>query len=204
MVIFSVHNIFNTLRYTHISKASNIDNRDFVIAHVSGPYNSVGQTKHFVALNLVFRCMPRYDSNVLKLVNVVRLIIILLFISFSDLPSAVIKLPRYIYNVTCSICCPSMAIFILSEFGFLLTTIASVFLILIVIPNCFPISFILFVNSENSFSFPANNAVASAYLRLSPYYSSERTVTEMLYVRKFLISVGDIALNMSLRKRKCE
>ena len=59
-----------------------------------------------------------------------------------------------------------MAIFILGEFGFLLTTIAWVFLILIFFPNCFPTSFILLVNSESSFSFPANNAVSSAYLKL--------------------------------------
>ena len=60
-----------------------------------------------------------------------------------------------------------MAIFILGEFGFLLTTIALVFLILILIPNyCFPTSFILLVSSASSFSFPANNAVSSAYLRL--------------------------------------
>ena len=52
------------------------------------------------------------------------------------------------------------------EFGFLLTTVALVFLILIAILNCFPTSFILLVNSESSFSFPANNAVSSAYLRL--------------------------------------
>ena len=75
--------------------------------------------------------MPRHDSSVFMLVNVLRAIIILLLISFSDLPSSVIKLPRYIYDVTCSICSPSMAIFILVEFGFLLTTIALVFLILI-------------------------------------------------------------------------
>ena len=30
LVIFSVHDIFNTLRYTHISKASSLDNGDFV------------------------------------------------------------------------------------------------------------------------------------------------------------------------------
>ena len=48
-----------------------------------------------IALNLVFRFMPRHDSSVLMLVNVVRAIIILLLISFSDLPSSVIKLPRY-------------------------------------------------------------------------------------------------------------
>ena len=88
--------------------------------------------------------MPRHDSSVLMLVNVLRAIIILLLISFSDLLSSVIKLPRYIYDdVTCSICSPSMAIFILGEFGFLLTTIALVFLVLIFIPNCFPTSFIL-------------------------------------------------------------
>ena len=52
------------------------------------------------------------------------------------------------------------------EFGFLLTTIALVFLILMFIPNCFPTSFILLVSSVSSFSFPANNAVSSAYLRL--------------------------------------
>ena len=37
LVFFSVHDIFNTLRYTDISKASSLDNRDFVIAHVSAP-----------------------------------------------------------------------------------------------------------------------------------------------------------------------
>ena len=52
-----------------------------------------------------------------------------------------------------------MAIFVLGEFGFLLTTIALVFLILIFIPNCFPTWFILLVSSVSSFSFPANNAV---------------------------------------------
>ena len=110
--------------------------------------------------------MPRHDSSVLMLVNVLSAIIILLLISFSDLPSSVIKLPRYTYDVTCSICCPSMAIFIFGELGFLLTTIAFVFLVLIFIPNCFPTSFILLVKSDSSFSFPANNAVSSAYLRL--------------------------------------
>ena len=109
--------------------------------------------QHFIALTLVFRFMPRHDSSVLMLV-----IIILLLLSFSDLPSSVIKLPRYIYYVTCSICCPSMAIYILREFGFLQTIIASVFLISIFIKQCFPTSFILLVNSESSFSLPANNA----------------------------------------------
>ena len=52
----------------------------------------------FIALNLVFRFMPRHDSSVLMLVNVLRAIIILLLISFSDLPSSVIKLPRYMYR----------------------------------------------------------------------------------------------------------
>ena len=56
-----------------------------------------------------------------------------------------------------------MAIFIFGEFGFLLTTIALVFLILIFIPNCFPTSFILLISSVSSFSFPANNAVSSEY-----------------------------------------
>ena len=40
-----------------------------------------------------------------------------------------------------------MAIFILGEFGFLLITIALVFLILMFSPNCFPTSFILLVES---------------------------------------------------------
>ena len=92
------------------------------------------------------------------LVNVVSAIILLLLISFSDLQSS-IKLPGYIYDVTCSICCPSMAIFILGEFGVLLTTIALVFLLLLFSQNCFPSSLILLVNSESSFCFPANNAV---------------------------------------------
>ena len=91
--------------------------------------------------------MPLHDISVLMLVNVVRAIILLLLVSFSDLPSSVIKVPIYMYDVSCSICCPSMGIFILGEFGFLLTTIASVFLILIFIPNCFPTSFILLVKS---------------------------------------------------------
>ena len=63
----------------------------------------------------------------------------------------------------------NLSIFILGEFGFLLTTIALIFLKLIFIQNCFPTSFILLVNSESSFSFPANNAVtavSSEYLRL--------------------------------------
>ena len=50
------------------------------------------------------------------------------------------------------------------EFGFLLTAIASVFLILIFIPHCFPTWFILLVNSESLFSFPANRAVSSVLL----------------------------------------
>ena len=59
-----------------------------------------------------------------------------------------------------------LSIFILGEFGFLLTTIALIFFILIFIQNCFPTSSILLVNSDSSFSFPANNAVtavSSAY-----------------------------------------
>ena len=56
-----------------------------------------------------------------------------------------------------------MAILILGEFGFMLTTIALVFVILIFITNCFPTSFILLVNYDCSFSFPANNAVSSVY-----------------------------------------
>ena len=35
LVIFSVLDIFNTLQYTHISKAPSLDNRDFVTVHVS-------------------------------------------------------------------------------------------------------------------------------------------------------------------------
>ena len=166
LAIFSVHDIFKTLRLTHISNASSLDNRDFVIVHVSAPYNSVGQIYHLIALNVVFRCMPRHDSSVLMLVNVLRAIIILLLISFSDLPSSVIKRPSYIYDDNCSICSPYVAILIFGEFGFLLTTIALVLLILIFIPNCFPNSFVLLVNSGSYFSFPANNAVSSAYLRL--------------------------------------
>ena len=73
--------------------------------------------------------MPRHDSSVLMLVNVLRAIILLLLISFSDLPSSVVKLQRYTYDVTCSICCPSMAIFIFGEFCFLLTTIALVLVV---------------------------------------------------------------------------
>ena len=37
LLFFSVHDMFNTLRYTDISKASSLDNRDFVIVHVSAP-----------------------------------------------------------------------------------------------------------------------------------------------------------------------
>ena len=37
LVIFSVHDIFKSLRYIHISKASSLDNSDFVIVHVSAP-----------------------------------------------------------------------------------------------------------------------------------------------------------------------
>ena len=46
LVIFSVHDIFNTLRYIHISKASCLDNSDFVIVHVSAPWNSVRSRSH--------------------------------------------------------------------------------------------------------------------------------------------------------------
>ena len=35
--LFSVHDIVNTVRYTHISKASNLNNRYVVIVHVSAP-----------------------------------------------------------------------------------------------------------------------------------------------------------------------
>ena len=42
LVMFSVHDISITLRYTHISKASSLDNRDLVVVHVSAPLNSVG------------------------------------------------------------------------------------------------------------------------------------------------------------------
>ena len=65
-----------------------------------------------------------------------------------------------------------MAIFIFGEFGFLLTTIALVFLIFIFIPNCFPTSFILLVSSVISFSFPANNAVSSALYEIVVIFAS--------------------------------
>ena len=41
--------------------------------------------------------MARRDSSVLMLMNVVRTITILLFFSFSDIPSSVVKLP--IFNI---------------------------------------------------------------------------------------------------------
>ena len=44
------------------------------------------------------RFMSRHDSSVLMLLNVVRVIIILLWISFSDLPSSINKLPAPIYT----------------------------------------------------------------------------------------------------------
>ena len=77
--------------------------------------------------------MPLCDTCGIVLVNVVRGIIIRLFISFSDLPSSVTKLRGGTCDSTCLIYCPSMAIF---EFGFLLTTLAFVLLRLISISNC--------------------------------------------------------------------
>ena len=47
-------------------------------------------------VNRFFMFMPRHDSSVFMFVSVVRAIIILLVISVSDLPSSLIKLPRYI------------------------------------------------------------------------------------------------------------
>ena len=44
LIIFSVHGIFNTVRYIGIIKASHLDNNNSVIVHVSARYNSVGQT----------------------------------------------------------------------------------------------------------------------------------------------------------------
>ena len=40
LVIFSIHHIFNTLRYITIANASSLNNSDFVIVHVSSLYYS--------------------------------------------------------------------------------------------------------------------------------------------------------------------
>ena len=104
------------------------------------------------------------------------------------------------YDVTYSICCPSMAMFILGEFGFLLTTIVLVFLKFIFIPNCFPTSFILLVNSESFFSIPANNAVSSAYVsHLKKWVVCPKKITE-LHTR---YETGNILLHMSWRFINC-
>ena len=97
-----------------------------------------------------------------------RSIIIRIFISFRIArPQLLSSQDTYtVYDVTCSICSPSMAIFTLGEFGILLTIIALVYVILISIPNSVPTPFISPNNSESSFSFTANNVVSSAYLRL--------------------------------------
>ena len=90
LVIFFVHDIgysVGLLCEIHKLKESNLDSITFVNVHLSVPLNSVSQTLHF----LVF-------SSVLMLVNVVRVIIVILLISSSDIPSSVIKLllPRSI------------------------------------------------------------------------------------------------------------
>ena len=58
--------------------------------------------------------MPRHDSSVLMLVNVVRAIIILILISFSDLPSSVIKLAIYIYECRYVCVCVTLTLPILT------------------------------------------------------------------------------------------
>ena len=44
LVIFSVHDIYNTLRYIHISKASNLDKSEFVLLSMSLLHRIVSAT----------------------------------------------------------------------------------------------------------------------------------------------------------------
>ena len=94
---------------THISKASSLDNSDFVIATSLFPRIVSAIYNRLLSLNAVFRFMPRHDSNVVMLVNVVRAVVIPIWISFADLPPSVIKPRKYTYDDTCSICCPSIS-----------------------------------------------------------------------------------------------
>ena len=66
----------------HNQNESNLDSINFVNVHLSVPLNSVSQTLHLIVF-----------SSVIVLVNVIRAIIVILLISYSDIPSSVIKLP---------------------------------------------------------------------------------------------------------------
>ena len=55
-VILSVHDIFNTLRYIHISTASSLDNSDLCNCPCLW---IVSAREHCIAVNLVFRFKPR-------------------------------------------------------------------------------------------------------------------------------------------------
>ena len=121
--------------------------------------------------------MPQHDSSVFMLVNVVRDIINLLLISFSDLPSSAIKLLRYIYDVTCSIRCPSMAIFILGEFGFFADN------------HCLGL---LDINFHSNLFSDFVYALSSAYLRLTPFILIIKLCLKIFSVYK-LKRVGDAA-----------
>ena len=80
IISLHVYDIFNTLRYTP-SQGYQVWTTVVLQLSMSLLHRIASARQHFIALNLVFRFMPRHDSSVLMLVNVVRAIIVLLFLS---------------------------------------------------------------------------------------------------------------------------
>ena len=72
-----------------------------------------------------------------------------LFISPSHFPLSVMKCPRYVNFLTCSIALPSIVILALGVTFFLVTTVTLVFFILMLIPYSFHFSFTVFIRSCN-------------------------------------------------------
>ena len=89
LVVCSFHGILNILLYSHISKASNLSDVTLVSVHVSAPYRSVDQIKHFAMRDLDSMLMFLDVRIFAILSNAVLAIPILLLISLSRFPSSV-------------------------------------------------------------------------------------------------------------------
>uniref|UniRef100_A0A8D9EDW9 Uncharacterized protein n=2 Tax=Cacopsylla melanoneura TaxID=428564 RepID=A0A8D9EDW9_9HEMI len=137
-LILSDHLMFSILLHSHISKFSKNFSSFFLIVHVSDPYSTTLQIKHFANLFLSFKGILLAASRSCTFINAVLPMAILLLISFVQLPSAYIIPPRYLKFSTCSRYFPSNVTFILSSVTFLLILITLVLEIFIFIPYLIP------------------------------------------------------------------
>src|SRR2546426_12693867 len=109
-VIISSQLTFSNLLHSHISKASKRLISSFLKVHVSAAYKAMLQTIVFIILflRLIFIFCAR-SSFLLPYASFA--ISILILISLSHRPSAVIILPKYLNLSTCSTLTTSMTIF---------------------------------------------------------------------------------------------